>query len=559
MYKNNITRALLLSAGLSLALSGCGDEPKQAKTAPAPKKEETKTTPATGEIKYADVQELVRGNGSEVASIDPHKTEGVPESHVIRDLLEGLVNQDADGNTIPGVAESWETEDNRTFVFHLRKDAKWSNGDPVTAHDFEYSFQRAVDPMTASPYSWYFEMTTMKNAADIIAGKKDKETLGVKALDDTTLQVELESAVPYFVKMAGHTTMKPVNQAVVEKYGDEWTKPEHFVGNGAFVVDNWVVNERIELKQNPYYWDSANTKLTKVTFLPIENQVAEMNRFLSGEIDFTFELPNEHFKRLQQEHPESLSIVGNLCSYYYGFNNKRAPFDDVRVRKALSYAIDRDVITKALLGQGQKPAYFLTPEITANFEPEMPAYGKMTQEERNAEAKRLLAEAGFDEGHPLKFTLLYNTNENHKKLAVAVASMWNKTLGAEAVLENQEWKTYLDTRRQGDFDVTRAGWCGDYNEASSFLSLMQSNNSSNDPKYYSDEYDAVMQKALESTSEEERTKLYAEAEKLLARDMPIAPVYQYVKARLLNPRVGGFPSNNAEEKVFSKDLYIKAE
>lgn len=559
MYKNNITRALLLSAGLSLALSGCGDEPKQAKTAPAPKKEETKTAPATGETKYAEVQELVRGNGAEVASIDPHKTEGVPESHVIRDLLEGLVNQDADGNTIPGAAESWETEDNRTFIFHLRKDAKWSNGDPVTAHDFEYSFKRAVDPMTASPYSWYFEMTTMENAADIIAGKKDKETLGVKALDDNTLEVKLESAVPYFVKMAGHTTMKPVNKAVVEQYGDQWTKPEHFVGNGAFVVDNWVVNERIELKQNPYYWDRANTKLTKVTFLPIENQVAEMNRFLSGEIDFTFELPNEHFKRLQKEHPESLSIVGNLCSYYYGFNNKRAPFDDVRVRKALSYAIDRDVITKALLGQGQKPAYFLTPEITANFEPEMPAYGKMTQEERNAEARRLLAEAGFDEGHPLKFTLLYNTNENHKKLAVAIASMWNKTLGAEAVLENQEWKTYLDTRRQGNFDVTRAGWCGDYNEASSFLSLMQSNNSSNDPKYYSDEYDAVMQKALESTSEAERSKLYAEAEKLLARDMPIAPIYQYVKARLLNPRVGGFPSNNAEEKVFSKDLYIKAE
>ncbi|PWI34253.1 oligopeptide ABC transporter substrate-binding protein OppA [Vibrio albus] len=559
MYKNNITRALLLSAGLSLALSGCGDEPKQAKTTPAPKKEETQATAESGEIKYAAVQELVRGNGSEIASVDPHKTEGVPESHVIRDLLEGLVNQDADGNTIPGVAESWETEDNRTFTFHLRKDAKWSNGDPVTAHDFEYSFKRAVDPNTASPYSWYFEMTTMENAADIIAGKKDKETLGVKALDDYTLEVKLESAVPYFVKMAGHTTMKPVNKTVVEKYGDTWTKPEHFVGNGAFVLDNWVVNERIELKQNPYYWDKANTKLTKVTYLPIENQVSEMNRFLSGEIDFTFELPNEHFKRLQKEHPESLSIVGNLCSYYYGFNNKRAPFDDVRVRKALSYAIDRDVITKALLGQGQKPAYFLTPEITANFEPEMPAYGKMTQEERNSEAKRLLEEAGFNDTNPLKFTLLYNTNENHKKLAVAIASMWKKTLGAEAVLENQEWKTYLDTRRQGNFDVTRAGWCGDYNEASSFLSLMQSNNSSNDPKYYSDEYDAVMQKALESTSEEERTKLYAEAEKLLARDMPIAPIYQYVKSRLLNPRVGGFPSNNAEEKVFSKDLYIKAE
>jgi len=219
----------------------------------------------------AKVQELVSGNGTEVASLDPHKTEGVPESHVIRDLLEGLVNQDSEGNTIPGVALSWETTDNKLFTFHLRKDAKWSNGDPVTAEDFVYSFKRVVDPATASPYSWYLEMTNMVNAKEIIEGTADKETLGVKAIDPYTLQVTLTTAVPYFVKMMGHTTVKPVHKASIEKFGDKWTKPENFVGNGAFTIDNWVVNERIELVLNPNYWDNAHTVLTKIMSPEIVN------------------------------------------------------------------------------------------------------------------------------------------------------------------------------------------------------------------------------------------------------------------------------------------------
>ncbi|KQB02097.1 peptide ABC transporter substrate-binding protein [Vibrio metoecus] len=543
MYKNKITQALLLSAGLAVAATSFSS---LAANVPAG-------------TKLAPVQELVRGNGTEVASLDPHKTEGVPESNVIRDLLEGLVNQDANGNVVPGVADSWETTDNKTFTFHIRKDAKWSNGDPVTAQDFVYSFQRAVDPATASPYSWYMEYTKMINAKEIIAGEKDKSTLGVKAIDDKTLMFELESPVPYFVMMMGHTTVKPVHKATVEKYGEQWTKPEHFVGNGAYVLDKWVVNERLELKRNPQYWDDKNTVLNKVTYLPIENQVAEMNRFLSGEIQITNELPLEHFKRLKKEHPESVQVQGQLCTYYYGFNTAKAPFDDVRVRQALSYAIDRDVISDAILGQGQKPAYFLTPEITAGFSPEMPAYGKMTQKERVAEAKKLLEAAGYSKSNPLKFTLLYNTSENHKKIATAVQSMWKTTLGVDIALENQEWKTFLDTRRQGNFDATRAGWCGDYNEASSFLTLLMSSNSSNDSKYHSAEYDATLEKAMTSTSEEERQKLYAEAEKLLARDMPIAPIYQYVRSRLVSPTVGGYPSNNAEDKIYMKDLYIKAQ
>jgi oligopeptide transport system substrate-binding protein len=543
MNKNKITKTLLWAAGLSVAATSMASF---AANVPAG-------------TKLAPVQELVRGNGSEVASIDPHKTEGVPESNVIRDLLEGLVNQDADGNVIPGVAESWETKDNQTFLFHLRKDAKWSDGSPVTADDFVFSFERAVDPATASPYSWYFEMTTMVNAADIIAGKKAKETLGVKALDANTLEITLETPVPYFVKMMGHTTVKPVNRKAIEQWGDQWTKPEHFVGNGAFTPAKWVVNERLELKRNPYYWDNAHTVLDKVTYLPIENQVAEMNRFLSGEIDMTYETPIEHFKNLKKEHPEAVTVVGNLCSYYYGFNTAKKPFDDVRIRKALSYAIDRDVVSNAIMGQGEKPAFFLTPEITAGFHPDMPAYGKLTQKERVAEAKKLLAEAGYDKSHPLSFTLLYNTSENHKKVATAIQSMWKQALGVTITLENQEWKTFLDTRRLGNFDVTRAGWCGDYNEASSFLSLMQSNNSSNDSKYFNKEYDTTMEKAMAAKDDTERSGYYTEAEKLLARDMPIAPIFQYVKSRLVSPHVGGFPLHNAEDKVYSKDLYIKAE
>jgi oligopeptide transport system substrate-binding protein len=257
--------------------------------------------------------------------------------------------------------------------------------------------------------------------------------------------------------------VKPVHKATVEKFGDQWTKPDHFVGNGAFVPNQWVVNERLELVRNENYWDNDHTVLNKVTFLPIENQVAEMNRFLSGEIDFTYDLPIEHFKRMKKEHPEDLSVVGNLCSYYYSFNTKKKPFDDVRVRKAISYAIDRDIVADAIMGQGQKPAYFLTPEITAGFDPELPQYGKMSQKERNAEAARLLEEAGFGKDNPLEFSLLYNTDENHKKVAVALGSMWKKTLGLKITLENQEWKTYLSSKDTGNFEVARAGWCGDYN------------------------------------------------------------------------------------------------
>lgn len=543
MYKNKITQALMLSAGMAVAATSFS----------------TLAADVPAGVKLAAKQEMVRGNGTEVESLDPQKVSGVPESNVIRDLLEGLVNQDGHGNLIGGVAKSWETKDNKTWIFHLRPEATWSNGDPVVAGDFVYAWQRLADPKTGSPYASYLEMTTMKNAVDIISGKKSPDALGVEAVDAHTLKVSLDKPVPYFVAMTVHTSMKPVNQKVVEKFGDKWTSPENYVGNGAYVLDNWVVNERIVLTRNTKYWDNDKTVLNKVTYLPIENQVAEMNRFLAGEVDVTYEMPNEHFKRLEKEYPEDVKVTPYLCSYYYEFNTTKAPFDNEKVRKALAYAIDRNVIAKFVVGKGETPAYNFTPLATNGLEVEMPEYSKLTQKERVAKAKALLKEAGYGPGNPLEFDLLYNTSENHKKVAVAIASMWKKQLGVTAVLENQEWKSYLDSKRQGNFEVSRAGWCGDYNEASTFLAIMRDGHSQNYPKYASADFDAQLDKALMAASDADRAQAYKKAEALLAKDMPILPIYHYVNARLVNPNLGGYPENNPEDNIFSKDLYIIAD
>ncbi|QWL60426.1 oligopeptide ABC transporter substrate-binding protein OppA [Aeromonas jandaei] len=506
--------------------------------------------------KLADVQQLVKGNGSEPATLDPQKVEGTPESAILRDLFEGLVSSGPKGEVVPGVAESWETKDNKHYVFHLRKDAKWSNGEPVTAHDFEFAFKRAVDPKTASPYSWYLEIPTIVNASEIIAGKKPADTLGVKAVDDYTFEVQLEKAIPYFVSMLSHTTTYPVPKKVVEKFGDKWTQPGNMVGNGAYVLKEWVVNERIGVERNKNYWNDAKTVIDKVTYLPIQSTNAELNRFLAGEIDMTWNVPIERFKQLKKDYPADLKVEGLVSTYYYQFNTKKKPFDDVRVRTALSYAVNRDVIADKVMGQGQRPAYGLTPDYVDGFKPVVADWSKMTQADRDAKAKALLQEAGFDTSKPLKFELLYNTDDNHKKVAVAVASMWKK-LGVQVSLVNQEWKTYLETKKQGQFDVARAGWTADYNEASSMLDLMQTTHGNNDGKYSNPAFDKLMNESRDQVDAASRNKLYVQAEAILAKDMPIIPIYQYVQPRMVKSYVGGYPSNPLDN-LYSKDMYIIA-
>ncbi|WP_421301102.1 ABC transporter substrate-binding protein [Aeromonas veronii] len=506
--------------------------------------------------KLAEVQQLVKGNGSEPATLDPHKTEGTVESNILRDLFEGLVASGPKGEILPAVAESWETKDNKHYVFHLRKDAKWSNGDPVTAHDFVFAFQRAVDPKTASPYSWYLEIPTIANASEIIAGKKPADTLGVKATDDYTFEVQLEKAIPYFVSMLSHTTTYPVPKKVIEKFGDKWTQPENMVSNGAYTLKNWVVNERVEVERNKHYWNDGKTVINKVVYLPIQSTNADLSRYLAGEVDITYQMPIERFKQMKKEKPDELKVTGYVGTYYYQYNVKKKPFDDVRVRTALSYAIDRDVIADKVMGQGQTPGYTLVPDFVDGFKPVSPEWSKMTQAERDAKAKALLQEAGFDASKPLKFELLYNTDDNHKKVAVAVASMWKK-LGVQVSLVNQEWKTYLETKKQGQFDVGRAGWIADYNEASSMLDLMQTTHGNNDGKYSNPEFDKLMDSSRDQVDVAARNKLYVQAEEILAKDMPIAPIYQYVTARMVKPYVGGYPANPLDN-LYSKDMYIIA-
>lgn len=562
-YKSLIAMAVTST----LMLMGCDQGSKTTEApAPAPKAAETAKTTATpaaapskDSVKLAAVQELVKGNGSEPASLDPNKTEGVPESNIQRDLFEGLVTTDPTGKIRPGVAESWDIKDNTVFTFHLRKTAKWSNGDPVTANDFVYSFRRLVDPKTASPYAFFLDSGNVENAGDIMAGKKPVDTLGVKAIDDNTLQITLSSPLSYFVDMLAHTSLDPVPQKAIEKFGEKWTRPENIVTNGAYTVKEWVVNERLVLERNKQYWDDAHTSINKVTYLPIESQTADVNRYLAGEIDLTYnELPLDQFKHLKEQHPDEVKVVGYVGSYFYEFNTKRKPFDDVRVRKALSYGIDRNIIANAVVARGEKPSYYMTPEIAQGFPTQVKTeWSTWTQDKRLEEAKKLLKEAGFDETHPLKFELLYNTNEVHKKVAIAVAAMWKKNLGVDVSLVNQEWKSYLASEQQGNFDVSRNGWIADYNETASMVGLMESTNASNYGKYNNPAYDKLMKDSRMAADLATRQKLYGQAEELLAQDMPIMPIYQYVSGRLVKPYVGGYP-NNPLDNLYTKDMYIIA-
>jgi len=456
------------------------------------------------------------------------------------------------------VAESWENKDGKIWTFHLRNTAKWSNGEPVTAQDFVYSWQRLADPKTASPYASYLQYGHLTNIDDIIAGKKKPDELGVKALDAHTLQVTLSESVPYFYKLLIHPSMSPVYQPAIAKFGEKWTQPENWVGNGAFKLQEHIINERIVVVRNPQYWDNAHTVLDKVTFLPIPSEVNDVNRYFSSNgSDMTYtNLPIELFKKLQKENPKELRVDPYLCTYYYEINNQKAPFNDPRVRTALKLGLDRDIMVNKVLAQGQQPAWSYTPPAIDGASLVKPEWTSWTQEKRNEEAKKLLAEAGYSADKPLTFELLYNTSDLHKKLAIAAASIWKKNLGVNIKLNNQEWKTFLDTRHQGNFDIARAAWCADYNEPTSFLNTMLSGSSNNTSHYKSPAFDKIMASATAASDEAARSKAYTEAEQQLDKDSVIAPVFYYANTRLVKPYVGGYTGKDPLNYLYDKNLYI---
>lgn len=550
-----------LAATLSVLLFACGNQkPAESTTTDAQAAPEAKIADGAvaSDAVLSATQEVTVNNGAEPESLDPHKVSGVPESNILRQMLVGLTTTDKDGNTIGGMATEWSSPDNKVWTFKLR-DAKWSNGDPVTAQDFVYSFRRLVDPVTASPYSSYLADAKVVNAQEIVDGKAKPDTLGVKAIDDKTFEVTLSEPVPYFPDMMIHTSVNPVNQKAVEAGGDKWTAVGNYVANGPYILKDWKINEYIVLERNPSYYDDANTKINKVTLLTVDSSTTDLTRFKAGEIDVTADsLPPEQFDQIKADFKDELKISPKLCTYYYDINQTRPPFNDVKVRRALALAIDREAITNQILKQGQIPAYQFSPvatQYTKAYEPEWKAWDRP---KRLEEAKKLLAEAGYSAEKPLKFKLLYNTNDQHKTLAVAATSMWKEALPIEVELENQEWKTYLETKRQGKFDMARAGWCADYNEQSTFLNIFKTGNSNNYGKFTSSVFDAAMAESLQAgLSTEARADVYLKAEKALSDDeMGAIFVYQYVSPRLVNQKVAGFSNKDPQSLWKVKDWSI---
>ncbi|WP_019105153.1 peptide ABC transporter substrate-binding protein [Pantoea ananatis] len=502
-------------------------------------------------------QEIVRHIKDEPASLDPAKAVGLPEIQVMRDLYEGLTSQDAHGKIVPGVAQSWSSSDNKVWILTLRNNARWSDGKPVTAQDFVYSWQRVVDPKTSSPQASFIALSGMSNAGAITQGEMTPDKLGVTALDKNRLKITLTSPVPWFPAMLSNVAFYPVPQGVVENAGADWTQPGKLVGNGAYQLSQRVVNEKIVLVRNPHYWDNAHSVLTKVTFVPINEESSATKRYRANDVDITESFPKNMYALLKKTLPGQVYTPDQLGTYYYAFNTQKGPTADVRVRKALSWSIDRAVIAEKVLGTGEKPAWHFTPDVTAGFTPLPALQQQHNQKEMDAQARALLAAAGYSPAKPLKLTLLYNTSESHQKIAIAVASMWKKNLGVDVKLENQEWKTYIDSRNSGNFDVIRASWVGDYNEPSTFLNLLTSGNSSNIPRFSNAEYDAVIAKASMETSDKARNADYNRAEQIIADQVPIAPLYQYTNGRLIKPWVKGYPITNPEDVAYSRELWIE--
>lgn len=501
-------------------------------------------------------QVFVSQLGGSPVTIDPQMVEETQGSQVATDLFEGLFNQDKLGNPVPAGALSYTVSaDNLVYTFKLRKESKWSNGQPVTAHDYVYGWQRAIDPVNGSNYAGYLEMIHVKNAGEILRGKLKPSELGIKALDDYTLRVNLSKPTSYFIKTLTHATVTPAPRSVIEKYGKNWVKPENIVTNGAYTLKEWVPNEKIVLTKNNLYWDAENTIIQQVTNLIINSDQAAYNRYRAQELDYTL-FPDHLLKKLKKSTPDEVINAPNLATYYYGMDTQKKPFNDVNVRKALSYAIDRDIITEKVLGQGQLPAYTFVPPYTSGFSYAEPEIAKLSQKERIAKAKVLLQEAGYGPSNPLSFELLYNTDDGHKKIAVAIANMWKRSLNAKVTLNNMEWKTMLARLDDGNYDVYRAGWVGDYNDPMTFLNVFSKASGTNRTKWTNAQYDAYLGKANIVLDENERNVIYQKAENIMANEVPVIPIYFYVSSRLLNPKIKGFPRDNPMLTVYAKDLYV---
>ena len=489
-------------------------------------------------------QVLHFGLGAEPQYLDPHLATSVAAHNILSALLEGLVSEDPKTlQPLPGVAESWQiSSDKKRYLFQLRKDALWHNGDSVTAHDFVYSYKRILNPDLGAKYASMLHV--LKNAKIYHSGEKvwEEADVGVTAINDYSLELILENQTPYFLELLNHYAWFPVHPPTIEKFdafariGTKWTKPENFIGNGPFKLSEHKINSVIEASVAETYWDRNQTRLSAIKFYPIETADTEERAFRTGYLHVTQTVSSDRIEFLKQNHPEWIHFEPYLGTYYYRFNLEKPPFDDVRVRKALSLSVNRDLLVEKVLKGGQLPAYCFTPPNTGGFTAKE-GYGYNPRK-----AKQLLdsylKEKGMDELPP--FELSYNTSEGHKKVAEALQAMWKKALGIEIQLLNMEWKVFLSTISNGDYSIARAGWIGDYVDANTFLHLWRTGDGNNLTGWSNADYDLSLQLAEQSLEPLERFTHFQKCEDLLADEVPILPLYFYVQVSLRHPTVKGW-------------------
>lgn len=498
------------------------------------------------------------GNGSEPSDIDPHITTGIPENHIQLAVFEGLVSKSsATLEVIPGVAESWDvSDDGLSYVFHLRKDARWSNGDPLVAEDFVWSWYRALLPSLGNQYAYAF--FGIKNAERFNKGEiTDFDLVGVKARDRYTLVVELSRPVPYFLELLDHHSMDPVHRPTIEKFGapgdrgTAWTKPENFVGNGPFVMKEWVPNKVVVVEKNPFYWDADAVKLQQIHFYPIDKSATEERMFRAGQLHIIRQLPTDKIENYQINAPETYRFYPNFTTYFYRFNTRRPPLNDKRVRQALAYAIDRQQIVERVTRGGQPPAYSLIPPMETGYR------SSAAMPENVELARELLAEAGYPDGKDFPpLTVLYNTDEDHQKIALVIQQMWKKALNIQVKLENQEWKVFFASQRTGNYDIVRGSWSGDFYDPQNFLDVFRANNGNNRTGWANAEYERLMSQAEQLRDQSERYALFQQAETILLEDAPIMPIYTYTSNALVAASVKEW-HNNIMDYWSYKHVYLE--
>ncbi|PJG58499.1 peptide ABC transporter substrate-binding protein [Aeromonas cavernicola] len=513
-------------------------------------------TPVDIPLPLAERQILVKGNGAEPDTLDPALVRsGFPSEVILVDLFEGLVTEDGSGNIVPAQALRWETSrDGLVWRFFLRPNLSWSNGEPLTASDFVYAWRRLLDPAIGSPSAGLMLASGLNNAQSIYAGALDLGALGVEAESEQILKVTLERPVPYFLQLISQRPFVPVNQRAIRQFGPQWTAPGRLVSNGAYKLVNWVPHERVEAVRNAHYWDDLHTRIQRVTYLPLASQHAEQLRYQTGEIQLTNRVALGYYQAMKQTAPERMWGLPLLGTYLYSFNLRRPELQDVRVRRALSMAIDRQRLTDVVSGQGELPAWSLLPAM-----PEYPALvsplAGEDQPTRLTQAAALMAQAGYSRAHPLPLTLTYNRSENHKNMALAVSAMW-QPLGVEVTLTELEWGKYQQAKESGDFSVARSFLFGDYVEPSAMLNSFRCQDPQNESGYCDPEFDARLQQASETLDKATRTARYQAAEQLLLDQVPIIPIYHYNQMRLIDPTLRGLPSQNLKGAIATKDLYF---